>query len=194
MTAPVPLNCPKCQGTVTEPLSHPGAPKPCRACDRPLEGLVFAAYFRPPATGKSAEAVLAPEDAGCFYHPQSRAQVPCDVCGRFLCALCDVDLNGQHLCPACLSSGAKKKSGPSFDSSRLLYGQLALLLCFLPILCFSPATIITAPLAVFFAIYGWNKPQSLTSPSRVRYILALLLGLAQIAIWGILLLNLFNKT
>lgn len=127
---------------------------------------------------------MALEDAGCFYHPKNRAQVPCDICGRFLCALCDVELQGQHICPSCLNTGRQKQRIKTLDNTRVLYGGIAALTAFLPIVAMWPVTIITAPLALFIAIYGWNKPRSLTGKGRLIYIVAIVLALLQIAAWG----------
>jgi hypothetical protein len=148
--------------------------------------VIFSAYHRPLAPGKSAEALVAPEDAGCFYHPQSRAQVPCDLCGRFLCALCDVELQGQHLCPACLDTGRKKKKIRELDGDRVLYGGVAFMVALLPLIFFWPLTVVTGPLAVFIAIYGWRKPRSFVRTEYSSYLLAILLGLGETAGWLLL--------
>lgn len=192
MTAPAPLSCPKCRAELKDELALPGAAQPCPSCRRPLEGLIFPAFHRPPPTGLHAEAVVTAEDAGCFYHPQSRARQVCDICGRFLCALCDVELQGRHFCPGCVSSGGRKKQISHLDGDRLLYGGLALMIAVLPVLFMWPATIITGPLAVFAAIYGWNKPRSLTGAGRASYVIAILLGLAETVCWGLVIAGLFK--
>jgi len=182
VTAPVPLTCPKCQAAL--PLEADPAPaQACPSCARPIERLVFPAYYRPPAIGKAAQTLLTTEDASCFYHPQSRAQVPCDLCGRFLCALCDVELQGKHLCPSCLDAGGKKKRIRNLENERVLYGGTASLLALLPMILFWPLTIITGPIAVFLAIYGWRKPRSLVRPGTFSFIVAILFGLAQTILW-----------
>ena len=43
-----------------------------------------------------ADALLSEGESSCFYHPNKRAVVPCDQCGRFLCTLCRVDF-GQRV-------------------------------------------------------------------------------------------------
>lgn len=191
MTTQTPLACPKCRADLKDDLAPPGAPRNCPACARPLEGLIFPAYYRPIATGKAAETLIAMEDAGCFYHPQSRAQVHCDLCGRFLCALCDVELVGQHLCPACVNARHKKKQSSQFDSDRMLYGGVACLVAIVPIFVW-PFTIITGPLAVFLAIWGWRKPRSVTGSGQASLIIALLIGLIECGLWGLGLVGLFH--
>lgn len=183
MTVAAPLTCPKCQADLKDDLALPGAAKACPACSRPVEGLIFPSYYRAPSAGKTAEALVATEDAGCFYHPQSRAQVPCDACGRFLCALCDIELQGQHLCPACVNMGRKKRQIRQLDEGRVLYGGMAAVVSLLPLLIFWPLSIITGPLSVFIAIYGWRKPQSITGARRLSYVIAIILGLAQTGAW-----------
>ena len=192
MTPSASLSCPKCRASLPENLAPPGSPRACGSCGQPVEGLVFPAYYRPLASGKAAETLVALEDAGCFYHPQSRAQVPCDACGRFLCALCDIELGGQHLCPACVNSGSKKKRLHQLDGNRVLYGGIALMVGFLPLIVFWPLTIVTGPLTIFIAIYGWRKPLSLTGPNRLSYVLAIILGLLQIVGWALAITGLFN--
>lgn len=157
-----------------------------------MEGLIFPAFRRPAVVGKAAEAIVAAEDAGCFYHPQSRAAVPCDLCGRFLCALCDLELNGQHVCPGCLETGRKKKTMQNYDGDRVIYGRMALLLAVLPFF-FWPITILTGPAAVFFAIYGWRKPRSLTGGGHTSHVIAILLGLLETGVWVYFLSRIFLK-
>jgi ribosomal protein S27E len=186
-----PLSCPKCKAELPAEFFQPGVAQPCRSCGRQIEGVIFPAFHRAPAAHKPAEAVMTAEDAACFYHPQSRAVVPCDMCGRFLCALCDVELHGQHICPACVAAGRKKRQTLKLENERVLYGQVALTLSVLPLLVW-PLTAVTGPAAVFVAIYGWNKPPSLTGGGKARHVLAVLFGLAEMGGWTFLLLRIFK--
>lgn len=187
------LSCPKCRvDLLLDQLAPLGQPAPCPSCARPLEGLVFPALHRPQASGKQAEALIAAEDAGCFYHPQSRAQMPCDACGRFLCALCDVELQGQHLCPNCLDSGRKKKTIRTIDDGRILYGGMASITALLPLVIFWPLTILTGPLAVFLAIYGLRKPRSITGHGWMSFIVAIVFGLGETLAWLFFFASLFG--
>lgn len=84
-----------------EPLEH------CPQCRIPLRISVFPAATQSetsPATGTPAS----PGEAVCFNHESRRAVVPCDRCGRFLCALCDLFIGDVHYCPACLEYGLQK--------------------------------------------------------------------------------------
>src|SRR5690606_21242335 len=78
VTASAPLTCPSCRTEIPAEFPPPGFTHTCSTCRQPVEGLIFPAFQRPPARGASAEAVVTGEDAGCFYHPESRAQQACD--------------------------------------------------------------------------------------------------------------------
>jgi len=100
----------------------------------------------------------------------------CDGCGRFLCALCDVELSGQHFCAPCLETGQRKRTLTQLETRRVLYDNIALALAILPVLsCFLFP--VTSPLAIAVAIWGWRKPSSLLPRTRVRFVLAILIGL-----------------
>jgi len=193
VTTTGPLTCPKCRSALHESLPHLGDPRPCPYCKKPLEGLVFTAFHRPIAEGKAAEAILTVEEAACFYHPQSRAVVPCDVCGRFLCSLCNIEMHGQHVCPPCLNSGRKKQQISNVDGDRVLWGGIAFLTALVPMITLYFITFITGPLAVFIALYGWRKPRSLVGTGNVRFYFAILLGLIQTAVWVWILIAFFWK-
>jgi hypothetical protein len=145
---------------------------------------VYPAYFRKAVPGQQAELVFLEGEPACFYHAAKKAVIPCQACGRFLCALCDCDLNGQHFCPLCLEAGKTKGKITSIENSRVRYDLMALLLATLPLLIFY-FTFITAPAALFVAIRHWNSPRSLIQTSRVRYVVAIVLASIQTAGWGI---------
>src|SRR5258706_3730163 len=152
MAAPA-ITCPKCQSPLPESAINRGFVDPCPACSVPIQVDVFPAFFRAIETGSAGERILIDGEASCFYHPQKRATLPCASCGRFLCALCDVDLNGQHICPVCLDAGQKKGKLTEIENKRTLYDSAALSLSLLPLLMWI-VTIITAPAAVILAIYA----------------------------------------
>ena len=102
--------------------------------------------------------------------------------GRFLCALCDLDFNGRHLCPACLQSGKKKGDLPELENRRTIYDSAALSMALLPLIIW-PVTLVTAPLALYYAIVSFFRPSSLIPRTRIRTWLALVIALLQIAGW-----------
>jgi len=159
-------------------------PTPCPVCGVPLQVEIFPALFRPVARGRDGEAVMIEGESSCFYHPQKKAVVPCQGCGRFLCALCDCELHGQHFCPACLEVGRQKGKIKSLENQRTLYDGIALSLAVLPILIFY-FTIVTAPIALYVALRYWNAPRSIVHRTKTRYVVAIILASLQIIGWGV---------
>ena len=176
------LQCPKCRVWLLDGVFNRPDLTPCQSCGAPLQVEVFPALFRKIAPGESAQAVLVGGESSCFYHPQKKAVVPCAGCGRFLCALCDCELHGQHYCPACLETGKSKGKIKNLENQRTRYDTVALALAILPVLFFY-FTIITAPMTLFIAIRYWNAPQSLVHRTWLRFSLAIMVALLQIAGW-----------
>lgn len=179
-----PVQCPKCHAWLLEGIFNQPELSPCPACGVPLQVEVFPALFRKINPGKKSEAILVEGESGCFYHPQKKAVLPCDSCGRFLCALCDCELNGRHFCPACLETGKTKGKIKSLDQGRTLYDSIALSLAIYPMLIFY-FTLLTAPMALFTAIRYWRAPRSLVRRTKIRFVAAIIISLLQIAGWGI---------
>ena len=183
------VQCPKCQAWLLEGVFNQPELSPCPACGVPLQVEVFPALFRRINPGQSGETIMVEGESSCFYHPQKKAVLPCQGCGRFLCALCDCELNGQHFCPACLETGKTKGKIKSLENQRTLYDGIALSLAIYPLLIFY-FTLVTAPVALFVAIRYWNAPRSIVHRTKIRYVAAIVLALMQIAGWGVLFVSL----
>jgi hypothetical protein len=166
------IQCPKCRAWLLDEIFNRPDLSPCPACGVRLQVEVFPALFRSIGPGKSGEAIMVDGESSCFFHPQKKAVVPCDACGRFLCALCDCELKGRHLCPSCLESGQKKQTIAGLEDERPLHRRQAFALSIIPVL-------ITGPIAVFMAIRYWKTPGSLVSPMKWAMPVALVLGSLQ---------------
>jgi hypothetical protein len=177
------LQCPKCKTTLTETFVGAEFAR-CVGCASPLQVEVFPAMFRRHTPGRDGEAVVLETEASCFYHPQKKAVLPCEGCGRFLCALCDCELHGQHFCPACLETGKKKGKIKRLENERVLYDDLALSLAVLPLLIFY-FTLVTAPIALYIAIRYWNSPRSIVRHTHWRFVVAIIFATLEMAGWGI---------
>jgi ribosomal protein S27E len=163
------IRCPKCALSLEATFFGPGAWVECPACRSALSAFILPAMTHPPDAITSASGERAIEgEAVCFFHPEKRAAASCQRCGRFLCALCDVPFGGKHLCPSCLDSAKL----PELVSRRLVWGQLARILGWWPLLCLLicfPLWFVvfaTGPAAIIAAIIGWNKPPSLVHGHR----------------------------
>lgn len=175
--------CPKCRTPLPPALYNAHELQPCPACAVRLQVEVFPAVLRPPGKGASAEAVLVEGEASCFYHPAKKAVVPCAGCGRFLCAVCEVELDGVHFCPACLESGKKKGRLHQLENRRTLYDNLALAVAVYPWI-FVWTSIIGAPIALYIALRYWKAPSSVVPRTRWRAVLAIVISVITIFGWA----------
>jgi hypothetical protein len=169
---PLLIQCPRCKTGLLGGIFNQPEVTPCPACGAPLQVEVFPAFFRRTTPGSDGEVILVEGESSCFYHPQKKAVVPCDACGRFLCALCDCELKGQHFCPGCLESGQKKRKIQGLENVRVLHSRQALLLAILPLF-------ITGLAAIFVALWYRKEPGSLVRPMRWAFPTALILGSLQ---------------
>ncbi len=183
------LQCPRCRVPLDDSLLNRGGLAPCPSCRVPFQVETFPALFRPAAQGAGGEPVMVEGEASCFYHPNKKAVIPCHGCGRFLCALCDCELNRQHFCPACLETGRQKGRIKNLENQRTLYGNIALALAIYPVVFIIGIyfTFITAPLAIFVALRYWKVPGSIVGGGHVRHVLAIILGTAELAGWVVMI-------
>jgi hypothetical protein len=165
----------------------------CAACASLLRVDVFPAINRSSPVGQAGAALQVDKEAGCFYHPRKKAVVPCGTCGRFLCALCDVSLNGQHLCPACLEKGKTHRKIKNLENHRTCYDTVALLVATVSILIYW-ITIFTAPIVIYLTVRHWKSPSSIIPRTRIRFILAFMIAGGQIAGWILFFSKLVRTT
>ena len=163
---------------------------PCPVCNAPLLTRAFPALVRPAPRSPTGGPITDAGQAACFYHPHKTAHVPCDACGRFICALCDVELPGQHLCPSCVEAGQRKGTLPTLENRRVLWDNIALSVAVLPVatLVLAGFSLFTAPAAILLAVLGWRKPGSLVPrEKKFRLLFALAFALVTLGGWGVLL-------
>src|SRR5208283_5002530 len=119
-----------------------------------------------PSGAAAGEPLLVEGQSSCFYHPAKKASIVCDGCGRFLCGLCDLDLNGRHVCPVCLEAGRKKSKFKDLENTRVLWDQLALAAAIVPpLLCGWPMAV-GAPMALYLVLRYRKAPCSITGKSN----------------------------
>ena len=182
MTAVVPgAGCPKCRAELPPEIWNLDYETYCPACRSAVQVTAFPALFRD-GSGAAAEPALEGTEASCFFHTRKKAVVPCDQCGRFLCALCQVELCGRNWCPLCLESERVKGKLKPLEVRRVLYDNMALLLATAPALLVWP-TIITAPMTLYMTVRYWRTPLRITRRTRVRVMVAGILALIEIGLW-----------
>lgn len=183
------LSCTACQASLSMEALAGAGPVRCRRCGAELEISVFPALYRPLESGRPGEALLTDEESACFYHPKKRAVVPCESCGRFLCALCDLDLNGTHYCAPCLETARGRGAFPRLENRRTCHDRVALAVALYPLILFFYPTLLTAPVAIFLSVRALRRPGSLVHGAKIRSFLAMLIGTAEVVAW-VLILNL----
>ncbi|HEX4999555.1 MAG TPA: hypothetical protein VFY29_15110 [Terriglobia bacterium] len=175
--------CPQCHRWLRPEILNVSGMAACASCGTPLQVEVFPALFRRSSPGQSGEAVLVEGESTCFFHPQKRAVLSCQSCGRFLCALCDCAISESHFCPLCLEQGKATGRIKALDDRRTLYDSIALSVAVLPVALFFFATFVTAPIALFIAIRYWKAPLSLARRSRIRFVFAIAFASAELVAW-----------
>jgi hypothetical protein len=187
-TATTVASCPACQSPLPAESCNTSVEIPCPVCAKDIQVEVFPALFRQARTGLAPELIVEGGVASCFFHENKKAVAPCDACGRFLCALCQVEFGGRQLCPGCLESGRAKGTLAEVENQRILYDGAALSLAALPLLL--PFLwfflFVTAPVAIWLAVRSFRKPGSLVSPGRARAVAAIVLGVAGLGVAGFL--------
>ena len=82
------VRCAACQWPIEVSVWNNPQGEHCKHCAQQLRAYVFPSITREHSGEEAAEAVKEDNEASCFYHPESRATIHCDECGRFLCPIC----------------------------------------------------------------------------------------------------------
>jgi hypothetical protein len=166
-TASGTVACPSCGGAVT-PTGAPSGFQSCPYCDKRLRIQVW-----PVVRQKTNAASAMPEHATCFFHPEKAFEACCQRCGRFVCALCDLQLGAEHVCPTCFDrgradSGLQRGGTAEWRHRDILYDSIAVtigwgwILVWPLIIAALPATIVLhvkfrkAPRSYLIPRSGWR--------------------------------------
>lgn len=172
--------CPRCNGALPDYLFQtPQVDGNCPTCGIALGFTLFPALFRSAAKIDPRSLLTEEGEATCFEHADKRAVAVCNKCGRFLCALCEVEVAGKIWCPSCLIPGNTNAPIEALEKRRTLFDSIALALATLPSILIYPA-IITAPVVVYLSIRYWKKPSSLIPRGKWRFVVALLIAVVEL--------------
>lgn len=177
--------CVKCRKPLPpDLLNQPGVNK-CRNCGTGNRTWAFPALVRPPEGPPKGAGFKIEDDAACFNHPNKRAVAPCAWCGRFLCSLCDIGFDNQHVCPTCLERGKREHTVERLETQRILYDNMALGLEIwpLPLIFTAFITIVSAPTALFIVFRYLKAPSSLLPRTKIRFYIAGAIAVLQIVGW-----------
>ena len=185
------FKCGKCGLDLCAPIAAPPMLVKCPHCSRQTEFAYFPALFREVPQGNAGATLLIDSESSCFYHASKKAESICEHCGRFLCALCDIDINGIHSCPSCIEQGAAVDNAPAAMQARTVYyDELALKLAVYPIIFVWPV-IFTAPMAIYMTIRYWKKQKPVVPRNRWRFVAATAVASLELAVIAFFVAGIF---
>lgn len=175
------LACPAC-GSPQSAGFRPGATATtCLACRKHVEALLLPRTFAPHSPPPLPRSAPTPGDAVCFYDATQKATCLCDQCGVLVSDAWSAHWGNRKVCLRCLDKLRETKRDSSFESTRLMWDNICLLLSSaILIVIFPYFAIVTAPTALILGIRHWNHPRSLIPRSRFRLIAALVFASLQI--------------
>jgi hypothetical protein len=187
------FSCRKCGLVLPPEVFNTTERAACPRCHNGIAARIFPAFLEGAREGHAGEAIGLAELSGCFFHPDRRAVVPCGECGRFLCALCDLEIQGRHLCPGCLEAGRQKSTLAVFRTAHTRWDNVALMIATIPLL-FYFITPFTASAAIFICLWKWRSPRQAMIPyNRGRFVVALLISVITLAGWTFALYFYLNR-
>jgi len=152
------ITCPHCSADIPADSEW----QSCPHCQKWLQIRVW------PLVRQNTGAVSAlSEHATCFFHPDKAFQACCQRCGRFVCALCDLQLGAEHVCPTCFERG-RADSGVEAGKAEwryrdVLYDSIALTVGWVWIL-FWPVFVAALPAVIFLHVKYGKAPRSYLIP------------------------------
>jgi len=148
--------CPSCSADIPADSEW----QSCPYCQKWLQVRIW-----PIIRQNSTAAVAFSDQATCFFHPEKAFQACCNRCGRFVCALCDLQLGSEHVCPTCFERG-RGDSGAQAAEWRyrdVLYDSIASTVGWGWIL-FWPTIVVAIPTVIILHVKYRKAPRSYLIP------------------------------
>jgi len=164
----------------------------CPQCSVALRVAVFPAYRRRSDGGGAGQPVVVDGESVCCFHDTRRAAAACERCGRLVCSLCDMDLDGQHVCPECLPELDRQGCVEVLERHRIRHDSIVWLLLFLGLLFFILLGPVCGLVALAWGFWHWRSPPSRVARTRLRLALAMPVALAEIVFGVWLWLEMFG--
>ncbi len=150
------VRCSACERALKLPADVGYTSLDCDHCDKSTDIWLFPALHRV-KNNSAPQQVVDEGHSSCMNHPSKRAVAVCDGCGKFLCALCDIPWNNDHLCSQCIEHQQEKDADNVLRSTYIHYDRIVLLLAFFSIFLFYLG-LFFAPAALFIAWRYWKEP------------------------------------
>lgn len=182
--------CPSCHGALPSWLIRSNRTDTfCSSCYAALKVEVFPAFLRSPDVIVSDSLNLNDGEACCYEHATKRAVQVCGRCGRFVCALCEVEMQGEVWCPACLPLDKPQAAVQTLETQRTLYDSIALALATWPLLTFYFAFLVS-PAVIYVVVRYWKRPSSLIPRSKWRFIAASIIAGGELVLLALAIVTL----
>ncbi len=159
------VQCLHCRQPLPDPALGAGT-TPCPFCQRSMRTILYPSLFRN-KDRQTDTSQLVEGESSCFFHQNKKAVVACSSCGRFLCQLCDVEIESRSICPSCIDSQMSKGQLDALERSRFLHHKLCLALAGLNILIGFCTLGIPGLFSIFFGVRALFAPASVYQNSRV---------------------------
>ncbi len=183
-------HCGNCSTWMTLPLIDSSPSGECPRCKSAVSANAFPALLKV-EVGKKGQDVVVDGESGCFYHPNKKAVVACDGCGRFLCDLCSIDWSGRRLCPSCVSGGVGSGKIEETAAKHYYYDSIALFIALISMF-FWIVSFLTAPVVIYICIRYWKKQDSFVGRTKIRFVAAMAIALLTLALWGVYAIRVFG--
>lgn len=164
--------CPRCRAPLDGERVYDGA----NVCARCL-GDFEARLFTPPRRGARVLqlAQSGPEGGvSCANHARNAAVAACDRCGLLICSLCQLDVEGDKLCPSCFER-LSQDAGADVTRTRFRdYGSLGAIWAFVGL--FFSWAMLGIPLgiiAIYYCVRAFRQRESRSSLGFVIFVLLL---------------------
>lgn len=149
--------CPNCMNDIAPAVADSDW-QTCPYCEKRLQIRLW------PLVRQNTDAATALSDqATCFFHPEKAFQACCQRCGRFVCALCDLQLGAEHICPTCFErgrGGSGAEAGKAEWKNRdVLYDSIAVTVGWGWILIW-PTIVVALPAVIFLHVKYRKAPRS----------------------------------
>jgi len=182
--------CRKCYAVLPERKMLREGECHCLNCDRLHHLEIFPAILKEAEQGKEAEKKIMDEDANCFFHEDKVASILCEQCGVYMCSLCDLEIDGRHICPQCFK---KQKDNINTLTKRAnLYDEILLSLSILTFFLWF-LTFVTAPAIFVASIICWDKVKTPYRRGKWRFAVAMGIAVIQIMVWSGILIALLAR-
>lgn len=176
------VRCSACDHALSLPDAVGAGTLRCDQCEAVTQLWLFPALYRP-AKSAGAQLVVDEGHSSCMNHPNKIATAVCDGCGKFLCALCDIEWSGEHLCSTCIEH--RKDAGAQNDlkSEYVHYDRIVFALAVASLLFYFMG-VIFAPIALYIGWRYWKEPWRPVPYRKWGMVASIVLAFAVLAGWG----------